>query len=314
MTVPFFVFGLPRSRTKWLSEFLSPPGKVTVHDLLQHCTHFSDFTNCFVLGVDGTVTNGLTIGYKEVRRLFPHAKFVVVRRKLEDSQRSFDKIVPNWSDERKAHSRNFTHPLAATCLDALSAEPGVTTIQFDHLDNEAVCAWLYEHCLEMPHDHERWERFNATNIQVNFEVQRKHLAQHHAKIDAWHTQLFRASEPHPRPAQYNMAQELIPALLPELRPILPGFANYAFGPITQLCLDGLFKTWTVRVNHRLVATASALLSHDWKQNGKLVATPYCVAIGDDLMGIEDDLLCVIRRDLGLLGADASSFETGLNHG
>jgi hypothetical protein len=45
--------------------------------------------------------------------------------------------------------------------------PGVLSVAYAGLNDEAVCARVFEHCLAMPHDHAWWAAVSAVNIQIN---------------------------------------------------------------------------------------------------------------------------------------------------
>ena len=97
---PFFVTGLPRSRTAWMANFLTWRDSFCHHDLLSECEHIDNLRGFLqVTAKDndcqfvGTSDSGLCIWHRELLELFPAAKVVVIRRDpleaAEDYARNF---------------------------------------------------------------------------------------------------------------------------------------------------------------------------------------------------------------------------------
>lgn len=155
----FVILALPRSRTLWMSRFLSYKWRTVHHDLASECESVRHFAETFHDEVVGTVETAGMLGARTLRYLFPRAKLVVVRRPTEEVIDSF-KRAGYLVDAREIEER-------AEMLDQVSEMVGVNTLQYASLMREDACAWLFTHCLGIPHDSPRWHSYNERNIQLD---------------------------------------------------------------------------------------------------------------------------------------------------
>jgi hypothetical protein len=146
----FFVIGLPRSRTAWLSEFLSTPSCKVGHDV---CCNFSSVTDLLNSDYDGFCDTGLGLIHDKLI-----GKIVVVVRNYDDCLKSLLSIgIPETNSMRKlGYSIN-----AAKLL--------YPSVSYDDLNNESTCQWLFEYLTEEVFDVAMWKSMKSVNIQVNVE-------------------------------------------------------------------------------------------------------------------------------------------------
>jgi hypothetical protein len=83
------VFSLPRSRSTWLSMFLSYDGTVIGHDVGVDCATPEEFLER--LG-DGTCETGAAFAWRLLRQARPDVKFVVVHRDPAEVSASLDRF------------------------------------------------------------------------------------------------------------------------------------------------------------------------------------------------------------------------------
>lgn len=165
----FMVFSLPRSRSKWLSEFLTYGDSICGHDLAAYARSIEDFRR-LLSGVDGSCETGAVVGWKLLRLEFPQARFVVVKRPLGeiiDSIRAkgFEPLIEVLEQR-------------AEMLDVLSQAPEVRTYEFKDLESPGTCREIFEFCLEQPFDVARWQHLASQNIQIDFAARVGWLATH----------------------------------------------------------------------------------------------------------------------------------------
>jgi hypothetical protein len=148
---PFFVTGLPRSRTAWIANLLTTDTTICYHDV-----PFSI----------GAVGGGKVIGFAgpqtctqftDVTRFFPSAPWLIVLRDRDEALRSLKKFTPvpddYWNDR--------CHLISALC-----AKHQAMTVNFDELDNEEVVRGAWAHLLPgIPFDVERFNLLCTMNIQ-----------------------------------------------------------------------------------------------------------------------------------------------------
>lgn len=165
---PFLVLALPRSRTKWIASFLSHGGWNCGHDEILRMRNLEDVQTWFTQPRIGSVETAVA----QFWRLFPKdARIVTVRRPVTDVLVSVMRAVPDcdplamlrllWAEDRK--------------LDQIEKRiPGVVSVRFDDLTQEAVCASLFEHCLGEPHDPAWWATWDALQVSGNIPAQVKY--------------------------------------------------------------------------------------------------------------------------------------------
>jgi hypothetical protein len=159
MASPFIVFSLPRSRSAWLTHFLSYPPKRVGHDVIVYCNHVTDFIKMFSSGMDGTCETATVLGHRLIRHLLPQVKFAVVRRPLAEvvaSLAAFGLSAP--SGELEARD---------AMLDQVEALPGTLALKYDELDSPDFCRRLFEFCHpDVDFEVEWWAQCSRFNIQV----------------------------------------------------------------------------------------------------------------------------------------------------
>ena len=166
---PFLVFGLPRSRTAWLSHFLASSPGVVGHDTAIDCRTIGEFISQFY-GLDrlaGTCETGAMMAWRVIKYRMPEAKLVVIQRPTTDVAFSLGRVglYPGLLEleQRK------------TYLEAISRLDGVKTFSFHQLARQDVCEYIYEFCNDEPCPEGRWAYFAQFNIQVEIQQRMKKL-------------------------------------------------------------------------------------------------------------------------------------------
>lgn len=159
---PFVIFALPRSRTAWLSRFLTYGDWTCGHEELRHVRSLDDVAAWFAQPCTGTIE---TAGAAWWRMLAPGVKVVTIRRPVAEVVDSLMRI-PGCRFDRDALTRNMTRLDAK--LDQIEARiPGVLSVRFSDLADEATCARVFEHCLPYAHDNDRWAALAPINVQID---------------------------------------------------------------------------------------------------------------------------------------------------
>jgi hypothetical protein len=173
MSAPFVVFALPRSRTAWLTRYLSYGGDVR-HDTAITCKSPADFIANFNNGMMGSVETGAIVGWRLIRRYLPNARFAVIRRPVEEARKSLLKfgIVPVAGE---LEARN-------ALLDELTQAEEPLSIKFHELEHSGTRRLLFEHCLGRPWD-ETWDSSLAqVNIQVDMPARVRLLIENYGAL------------------------------------------------------------------------------------------------------------------------------------
>ena len=166
---PFLVFGLPRSRTAWLSHFLAPSPGAVGHDTGIDCKSIGDFIGQFY-GRDrlaGTCETGAMMAWRVIKHRMPEAKLVVIQRPTADVAFSLGRcgLFPGLLELE--HRKTY--------LEAISRLEGTKTLSFQQLERKDVCEHLYEFCNGEQAPEGRWEYFADFNIQVDMQKRMQKL-------------------------------------------------------------------------------------------------------------------------------------------
>ena len=158
---PFVIFALPRSRTAWLARFLTYGDWQCGHEELRHCRSLHDVTSWLSQPYTGTVETAAASFW----RLLPaNVRVVTLRRPVPDVVASLARA--GLAFDAAVMTRVIEH--LERKLDQIEARmPGVLSVRFADLANEATCARVFEHCLGLPHDPVWWAAVSAVNLQVN---------------------------------------------------------------------------------------------------------------------------------------------------
>jgi hypothetical protein len=174
---PFIVLALPRSRTYWLSKFLTYGDWFCGHDEIRHCRSLEDCAAFFKQPSVGTVETALAPFWRLLRA---DVRVVTLRRPVADVVASyargglvFEAAVMTRLIERLERK-----------LDQIEARrSGVLSVTYDELGTEAGCARVFEHCLQAPHDHAWWAAASPLNIQINLDHMLRHFVAHRPQLE-----------------------------------------------------------------------------------------------------------------------------------
>lgn len=178
---PFLVLGLPRSRTAWLSRFLSYGDWVCGHEELRHMRSIEDVATWFAQPCIGSAETAAAPWWRLLDRLAPGARILVVRRPVDDVVASLMRFPGLTYDLPRlhAHMRALDRK-----LDQIEARvPNVLSVRFCDLGREDVCAKAFEHCLPYRHDPLHWATFSPINIQIDMRAMMRYFTAHHRPLE-----------------------------------------------------------------------------------------------------------------------------------
>lgn len=184
MTTPFIVYSLPRSRSAWLSYFLTYKDWHCSHDIVTDLHSITELESFFKRPNVGTCETGMVDGWKLIEKLYPQVRRIVVRRSLKDVKASLAKFGINADKDVERRSALLTQ---------VTQRPGVLTVTFDDLDTEEGCKKVFEHCLQLPFDRDYWLSLKDRNIQIDMERRIEKLRNNHVEIEALKAELARVA-------------------------------------------------------------------------------------------------------------------------
>lgn len=162
---PFVVFALPRSRTAWLARFLTYGPWECAHDEVRHCRSLDDVKAWLGQPCVGSVETACAPFWRLLPALRPDAHVVVVRRPV-------DEVVDSLMRLRLGCFEPASLTAAMRRLDRKLEQierrvPGVLSVAYADLEQEAMCARVFEHCLGLSHDPAWWAAASSVNIQID---------------------------------------------------------------------------------------------------------------------------------------------------
>lgn len=164
---PFIVLGLPRSRTYWLSRFLSYGAYECEHDQARFVRSMDDIRLWLSQDFTGTAETAAARWWRMIRHIRPDIKIVVVRRPVTDVVESLMRLDLHGvgAFRRDALIREVSK--LDRYLNRIEREPNVLSVKFDDLAKESVCKRVFEFCLPYAHLPDRWVEMNGQNLQAN---------------------------------------------------------------------------------------------------------------------------------------------------
>ena len=176
---PFIVFALPRSRTAWLSRFLTYGDWACGHDEMRHARSMADIRSWFAQPNTGTAETGAAPFWRTVQHLQPDIRVLVVRRPVPEvvdslmrvGQFDRDKLVP------------LMHALDRKLDQIERRMANVLPISFADLAHEKTCAAAFTHCLPYAHDGAWWRHISPMNIQINMPALMRYFQAHRVQLD-----------------------------------------------------------------------------------------------------------------------------------
>jgi hypothetical protein len=175
---PFIVYGLPRSRTFWLSLYLSAAGWSVGHDQARYVRTLDDVKSWLSMPWTGTVETAAAPWWRLVQHLRPDVRVVTIRRDPAEVVESL--LRTGLSFDLSTLERRIKRLDAK--LDQIEARvPGCMSIRFEDLAREETCLALAGH-VGVPHNHERWAAYDALNLQVDFPAIIRYCAAHEKQM------------------------------------------------------------------------------------------------------------------------------------
>lgn len=183
MNGPFIIYALPRSRTYWLSRFLTYGDYQCGHDQSRYARCLDDVKSWFGMDFTGTVETLAAPWWRLVQHYRPDIKTVVIRRPVEECVESWlaldlDGVCEQRRDVIEKTFRRLDHK-----LDQVEQRvPGALSVRYDDLNDEATCARVFERCLSYKHDHEWWSLMAANNLQCDVRGLTRYVAANQRQI------------------------------------------------------------------------------------------------------------------------------------
>lgn len=161
---PFVVLALPRSRTAWLSHFLTYGEWLCGHDEIRHMRSLDDVKAWLSQPCTGTVETAAAPFW---RLLDESIRVVVIRRPVGEVVESM-MALPGCVFDRSSLTELMER--YDRKLDQIETRIDCLSVKYADLATESACAAIFEYCLPYAHDSARWQELSSVNIQINMPV------------------------------------------------------------------------------------------------------------------------------------------------
>ncbi len=164
---PFIIFALPRSRTLWLSKFLSYRDWRCDHEAAMRLRSIADIRDYFSRPNRGCAETAAGPGWPLLKYYAPHVSTVVVRRPLDETVSAMleaGRVGGVTYDEGRLYK---VMAYGNRMLDQISDQRDTLTVAYNDLKSWRTCAQIFERCLPYEFDAKWWRQLKCQNIQVN---------------------------------------------------------------------------------------------------------------------------------------------------
>jgi len=177
---PFIVLGLPRSRTAWLSRFLTYGDHVCGHEQLRYMRSLDDVAAWFRQPCIGSAETSAAPFWRLIDKVAHDARVVVVRRPVHEVFASLSALGIAFNG---ALLRKRLHALDRK-LDQIEARlPHVLSVNYADLATEPTCKAVFEHCLPYPFDAEHWRALDGVNVQCDMRAMMRYAVAHSDQLN-----------------------------------------------------------------------------------------------------------------------------------
>ncbi len=180
----FIVLALPRSRTYWLSKFLSYGDYECGHEEARHLRSIEDARIWLNRSYAGSAETSISPWWRLIQKFRPDVRIVTVRRPV-------DQVVDSLMRLDMGDVGSFDRDVISKAVLRLDAKldqierrmPNVLSVQYEDLSSEDVCASVFERCLPYRHDHEWWSALAPVNMQINMRSMMRYMAAYRQPLD-----------------------------------------------------------------------------------------------------------------------------------
>lgn len=164
----FLVLGLPRSRTFWLSKFLSYGDFECGHEETRYLRTVEDAKIWLTQEFRGSAETSVAPFWRYIQHVNPKLKIVVVRRPVADVVKSL--LALNLSGVCTFNEKKLTANMKR--LDAKLQQierraANVLAVDYQELHSLETAEAIFEHCLPYPFDPAWWNSLRNVNLQCN---------------------------------------------------------------------------------------------------------------------------------------------------
>jgi GNAT superfamily N-acetyltransferase len=183
MSTPFIIYALPRSRTFWLSRYLTFGDYACAHEQSVRMRGPEDVKAWFSQDYTGTAETAAAPWWRLIQHYRPDARTLVVRRPAAEVVESLMRLdmLGVCTFDRTLLTQIMQK--ADRRLDQIErCVPGSLSVRYADLADETTCAQAFEHCLPYPHSHDWWAAMAPLNLQTSMPALMRYCAAHQKQL------------------------------------------------------------------------------------------------------------------------------------
>lgn len=173
---PFLVMGLPRSRTAWLSKFLTYGPWVCGHDQIRYFRSLEDIKSWLSQPFIGSAETIAPLYWRLIPRFMADGRVLIIRRPVAEVVESILKQGLVGIDRPKLLTNMLR--MDAKLDQAEQRLPNCISINFDELDDQEICKIAFEHCVGLPFNMAWWNYWGQINVQVSMDATMRYMFSH----------------------------------------------------------------------------------------------------------------------------------------
>jgi len=174
---PYFITGLPRSKTAWLANLLTTGPSFCHHDAVRLGVSVAALKKLFAsteYQYIGNSDSGMTALPYDSTEAFPESKWVFIRRDPIASALSYQKhftkepyrFVKQFTDEEAMDLTEHLDKILDVMQNLLPQHRKMI-VRFDDLEKEQTVKAIWEYVLpHMPWQHQRWHMLNTFRVNI----------------------------------------------------------------------------------------------------------------------------------------------------
>jgi hypothetical protein len=159
----FFITGLPRTRSSWLSNFFTYKDSFCFHEAIHLCHSIGDMKPLFESVKEPHVgdSDAWLLFYQEnIMEMFPDAKWVLIKR---DFVSSFEALKNRYKTEPSFDLEALS--ILKHKLDMFESDYSPLVIQYETLNDVDICKRVWNYCLpDIPFNLARWHQLDVLKI------------------------------------------------------------------------------------------------------------------------------------------------------
>lgn len=173
---PFLVMALPRSRTAWLSKFLTYGPWICGHDQARYFRSLEDIKSWFAQPFIGSAETLSPNYWRLIPRFIPEARILIVRRPVTEVLESVLKLgVVGIEGPKLLES---LRKMDAKLDQAEQRLDNCISINFDELADPEIAQIAFEHCTGLPFNTAWWDHWSRINVQVSLDAAARYMWTH----------------------------------------------------------------------------------------------------------------------------------------